>query len=169
MINDIKKYKELIEKFSKNKVFKINEASDDAMSEEAFTGGIQKDWIIYNSELSNLLCIALHKKDDDSPWKLIEWVNMSNGDSDEILNTISMGYHTMFLASSYRDSYEWVIGEYKYDPNELVEDEYFANLISKDDIWGKSELDTEIDKEEFEKYLSNYFSDDDIMYSGSTI
>lgn len=167
MANDVKKYRNLIESAESNKIYEA-EDSGDGMDIESYMGGYQKDWIVYDFEMSNLLCISLHKEDDESDWKLIEWVNFSNENSEKIIETLSMGYHTMFLASSYRDGYEWVIGKHQYKPEELVEDDYFSNLISSDDIWGKSALNIEVDKEEFENKLEEYFSENDIMYSGGT-
>mgnify|MGYP006425064353 CR=1 FL=1 len=130
------------------------------------TKGKQKDWIIYDKDHKKMFCIAIAQESDEKPWKLIEWVNFFDLDHAKFNKILSKGYHTMFMASTKRDEYTWVIAEHKHSKEDISNDDFFVNLIPKNKLFkGPHELDIEIDKEEFDKNMKKYTKN--IMFSSS--
>lgn len=118
--------------------------------EDSYKGGHQKDWIIYDDDLTKLFCIAILNEGDG--WKLIEFVNVF-GNKNEILKMITIGYETMIKAAKDRDLYEYVIGKHTFD-KEDVDTDFWHDLIPDNKFWSKASLEIDIDKKEFEKEMS---------------
>lgn len=136
----------------------LNEKTVD-MSKE-FQDGYQKDWIVYDKDLSKLFCIAVVKK--DSKYMLYEFVNIFNNPT-KVFKTLNMGYMTMLEAAINRSDYEYVIANHSFS-KENIDTEYWNDLVSKNKFWSKETVNKEIDGDEFEAEMKKLVKDKDIHF-----
>lgn len=118
-----------------------------------FSGGEQKDWIVYSQDMTRLFCIAI--VNDGGGWYLWETVNLFGKSVKEIRDKISMGYHTMFQAMVGRDRYSYVIAHHRFD-KKAIDTPFWRGLIPADGFWGMATLPkgkVKIDKDEFEREM----------------
>lgn len=115
-----------------------------------FKGGEQKDWIVYSQDMTRLFCIAI--VNDGGGWYLWETVNLFDKRPAEIMEKISMGYHTMFQAMAGRDRYSYVIAPHWFD-KKAVDTPFWHKLIPGKGFWSMATLPkgkVMIDKHQFE-------------------
>lgn len=119
----------------------------------------QKDWIIYNPDVSNLFCIAIESDDGGNTWRLIEFVNFFGQPTVEGVKKITNGYSTMIDAAREKGSgYEYIIAGHDFDKS-AVDTPYWHSLIPDDKFWGMAEVEVPIDKDEFESEMAKLVKD----------
>jgi len=122
----------------------------------------QKDWVIYNLEKGNILCMSIVGKDKD--WKLVSWINLENNVSIDMDRILDFRYDSMLKAAKQKeDKYIYAISNYSFDPEKLKA--YFLKFLGEDKFAGRHKVDIEINKDEFEKEVASIIGKPDIQGS----
>jgi len=136
----------------------LNEKTVD-MSKE-FQDGYQKDWVVYDRDLTKLFCIAIVK--ENSKYILHEFVNIFD-DPEKVFKTLNMGYMTMLEAAINRSEYEYVIANHSFSKKD-INIEYWNSLVSNNKFWDKETVNKEIDVDEFETEMRKLVKNKDIHF-----
>jgi len=127
-----------------------------------FSGGRQKDWIIYNPDLFRLFCIAIWKHTSTSPWLLGEYVHMEKN----VLPVLEKGYMTMLEAARFRQSYQYQIARFRFNWKDQVQNNpYWQGLIKNlSDDPDKQAPDAKIDLSEFLAEMRSLVLPQDVVW-----
>jgi len=129
-----------------------------------FTGGSQKDWIIYDKNLTRLFCIAIWQQ-PRGKWVLGEYVNIHG--KDKVLKALEKGYMTMLEAARHRTSYRYEIARHDFHLNsDVILNPYWHSLIP--DLRADMELvslNTPIHLSTFLKEMERIVLPSDVVWS----